>query len=76
MLWNRIKETMKYLQLINPFRILLKPPVQTIPEIEKEIERKIVSRLSRGNISLQTGRYVTKQDITDRYNKIKNHRFI
>lgn len=67
---------MKHLKSLNPFSIFLKSSVQSIPEIEKEIERKIVSRLSRGNVSLQAGRYVTQQDITDRYNKIKNHSFI
>jgi len=48
----------------------------TESEIKKEIEQSIVTRLSRGNVSLQSGRYVTEQEITERYNKIKKFDFI
>jgi hypothetical protein len=36
---------------------------ETDKERDKRIERKIVARLSRGNLSLQQGRYITSEDI-------------
>lgn len=36
---------------------------ETDNERDKRIERKIVARLSRGNLSLQQGRYITSEDI-------------
>jgi hypothetical protein len=36
---------------------------ETDNERDKRIERKIVARLSRGNISLQQGRYILSEDI-------------
>lgn len=36
---------------------------ETDKERDKRIERKIVARLSRGNLSLRQGRYITSEDI-------------
>lgn len=47
--------------------------IQQSPRLRKKL---IVTRLSRGNVSLQSGRYVTEQEITERYNKIKKFDFI
>lgn len=45
-------------------------------QIEKNIERVIVSKLARGNVSLQSGRYITRKEIDARYERIKQHSFI
>jgi len=62
-------------------KILFAPKMPTYAfkkeqEIEKCIERTIVSRLARGNVSLQAGRYITRQEIDARYEKIKQHSFV
>ena len=45
--------------------------------IENEmIERSVVSKLSRGNISLQSGRFCTQQELADRVRKVTAHKFI
>lgn len=36
---------------------------ETNKERDKRVERKIVARLSRGNLSLQQGRYILSEDI-------------
>lgn len=56
-----------------------KTPTAVLKEeqiFEKCIERTIVSRLARGNVSLQAGRYITRQEIDARYEKIKQHSFV
>lgn len=55
---------------------ILKNVFKEEKEFEKEIERIIVSKLARGNVSLQAGRYITRQEIDARYEKIKQHRFV
>lgn len=40
------------------------------------IEKKIVARLARGNVSLQFGRYLTKEELSVRAQKIARHKFI
>ena len=45
---------------------------ETDKERDKRIERKIVARLSRGNLSLRQGRYITSQDIERVRKKIEN----
>lgn len=39
------------------------------------IKRKLVSSLAKGNGSLQRGRYQTKQDLENRYQKVASHKF-
>lgn len=39
-------------------------------------KRKLVSTLSKGNVSLQRGNYQTKQDLENRYQKVANHKFV
>lgn len=41
----------------------------------KELERKIVARLSRGNINLQQGVYQTADDVTAKLDKLKDYNF-
>ncbi len=41
----------------------------------KNSERKLVSRLSKGSISLQYGRYQTAQDITKKVKRLEHYNF-
>ncbi len=40
---------------------------------DRELERKIVARFSRGNIRLQQGKYITQEDIDEGFEYIKNN---
>lgn len=74
----------KYRELYIMFNLkklffVLKAPVVVVKEeqnVEKFIERTIVSKFARGNVSLQAGRYITRQEIDARYEKIKQHSFV
>ena len=46
-----------------------------LENLERNIDRKIVSRLSTGNIRLQQGRYVTEKDLAKDYQRIKHLKF-
>ena len=38
-------------------------------------DRRIVSRLSSGNIRLQRGEYVTREDLEEQYERVKSFNF-
>lgn len=40
------------------------------------IRRKVVSTLSRGNVSLQRGQYLTKSEIEERFQRVAQHNFM
>lgn len=44
-------------------------------ECDKLIERKIVARLSRGNLSLRQGRYITAKDIEHVRKRVREWKF-
>ena len=44
-------------------------------DVEKEVARRTVMRVATGNIRLQRGQYVTKENTDQRWEKVKNHRF-
>lgn len=44
-------------------------------EEEALADKRIVSRLSRGNIRLQRGQYVTRNQIEEQYERVKSLRF-
>ncbi|MBF0109265.1 MAG: hypothetical protein HQL76_08825 [Magnetococcales bacterium] len=41
----------------------------------QEMERRLVATLSRGNLSLQFGRYTTAKDIEDLRKSLRDHQF-
>ena len=43
---------------------------------QKESARRIVGMLSRGNISLQQGKYITKEQMDQRRKEVMNHDFL
>ena len=50
-----------------------------IPVVENDIKKltnSLVSRYSKGNISLKKGNYLTQQDIKDKEKALFSHRFI
>lgn len=48
------------------------PKVTTRTEEDRRLaDRRIVMRLSRGNIRLQRGEYVTKEDLDKQYERVK-----
>jgi hypothetical protein len=47
----------------------------TFPLFNKDAERKLVTKLSRGNINLQRGRYQTAQDITKKVKRLEGYSF-
>lgn len=51
------------------------PTLSISPLFSKESERKLVSKIARGNINLQLGRYQTSQDITDKIKKLASYKF-
>ena len=51
------------------FSLPPKPPRHGAEEREA-LARKVVRRLARGNLSLQRGRYMTAEEIKDRFNKV------
>lgn len=56
--------------------VLHSPKVTTRTEKDKRLaDRRIVSRLSSGNIRLQRGEYVTHEDIEEQYERVKSFNF-
>lgn len=52
------------------------PKVTTLTEEDRRLaDRRIVSRLSSGNIRLQRGEYVTREDIEEQYERVKSFNF-
>lgn len=52
------------------------PKVTTRTEEDRRLaDRRIVSRLSSGNIRLQRGEYVTREDIEEQYERVKSFDF-
>lgn len=52
------------------------PKVTTRTEGDRRlVDRRIVSRLSSGNIRLQRGEYVTREDIEEQYERVKSFNF-
>ena len=52
------------------------PKVTTRTEEDRHLaDRRIVSRLSSGNIRLQRGEYVTRKDIEEQYERVKSFNF-
>ncbi len=45
-------------------------------ERDKRIERKIVARLSRGNLSLSQGRYITAEVIERLRKRVREWKFV
>ena len=67
----------------NPLRIIrrsFRSPVKNRPsrtreESDDKIARSVVGRIATGNVLLQRGQYVTKEDTKKRLERLKNHRF-
>ena len=52
------------------------PKVTTRTEEDRRLaDRRIVRRLSRGNIRLQRGEYVTREEIEEQYERVKSFNF-
>lgn len=52
------------------------PKVRTRTEEDRRLaDRRIVRRLSSGNIRLQRGEYVTREDIEEQYERVKSFNF-
>ena len=52
------------------------PKVTTRTEEDRRLaDRRIVSRLSHGNIRLQRGEYVTREEIEEQYERVKSFNF-
>ena len=49
--------------------------VRNREDVEKEAARRTVMRVATGNTCLHGGQYVTKEDIDERWEKVKNHSF-
>lgn len=43
--------------------------------VKKEIARGVVRRTATGNVSLQRGRYLTREEIDERLEKVKGYVF-
>lgn len=54
------------------------PPLKEIPDFiqpERDAMRKIVARLSRGNVRLQSGLYSTAADLQVKKDALRGYRF-
>ena len=52
------------------------PKVTTRTEEDRRLaDRRVVSRLSSGNVRLQRGEYVTREDIEEQYERVKSFNF-
>lgn len=64
--------------IVRFIRLALYSPKTEMRNREEEealADRRIVSRLSRGNIRLQRGQYVTRSQIEEQYERVKSLRF-
>jgi hypothetical protein len=69
------EETMNIKAIVNAFKLPKKyTQLQSTTDAES-VERKIVSRLSRGNVSLRSGRYMTEDELSLRVSKVTQHKF-
>ena len=57
------------------FRAPAALPLPPSAESRRQTSEKIVRSLARGNIRLQRGDYVTKEDIDREYERIKSYQF-
>lgn len=62
------------------FRRAFRSPVKNRPsrtreEVENEVARRTVGRVATGNVRLQQGQYVTKEDTDERLERLEGHRF-
>ena len=48
---------------------------RTREELENEVARRTVRRIATGNVRLQRGEYVTREDINQQWDQVKNYRF-
>ncbi|WP_019895289.1 hypothetical protein [Hydrogenovibrio halophilus] len=62
--------------ILNAFRLPRPLSVEQERAETQAVEKKIVSRLARGNVSLQSGRYLTREELSLRAQKIAQHKFI
>jgi hypothetical protein len=62
--------------IVNAFKLPQKYAQLQSKADTESVERKIVSSLSRGNVSLQSGRYMTEDELSLRVNKVTQHKFI
>ena len=52
------------------------PKLVTRTEEDRRLaDRRVVSRLSRGDIRLQRGEYVTREEIEEQYERVKSFNF-
>ncbi|MDQ7016838.1 MAG: hypothetical protein Q9O24_05510 [Gammaproteobacteria bacterium] len=63
--------------IINAFRVT---PLRTVPSVPKNrsnlIARRIVAKVSDGNVSLQMGNYVTQDQISERRKKVCSYTYV
>ena len=57
------------------FRSPRGPDFQMSDDSERAIARRVVSKISTGNVRLQRGQYTTKEDIDREYERVKSHNF-
>ena len=65
------------MNILNAIRLALwSPKLPGDPEkAKRESVRRIVRRLTRGNVRLQQGQYVTKEDLEERRKKVATYDF-
>ena len=68
---------MSFLRKLKLFFVLPpKPPLDKEVEYKRKIAaQKIVKLMSSGNVLLQQGRYITKNDVVAKKHKLANYKF-
>lgn len=65
------------MNLIRSLRLAFRTPAPPSrpDESRRESDRRIVARLSNGNIRLQRGEYVTRTDLEEQYERVRSCTF-
>lgn len=68
------------MKMIKSILEAFKYPISITPEYtekqNKQLEQKLISRISSGNVSLQRGQYISQQEVDLRFKKVCNHNFM
>ena len=66
---------MKVLRAWASLPILPQKVPQGTAEKKRDINRRVVMTYTTGNIRIQNGRYLTEEDMRDRYDRVRQYTF-
>ena len=66
---------MRVLRALASLFILPQKVPQDTAEKKRDINRRVVMTHTTGNIRIQNGRYLTEEDMRDRYDRVRQYTF-